>query len=484
MTLDFATLDSLRTHHPAWRLLRSDHAPLLASFLQRVFVAPNVRVMAAADLAEALEDELYALRLHLGDAAFPKPALEYLNDWAAPDKGWLRKYYKPGTDEAQFDLTPATEKAIAWLAQLSERQFIGTESRLLTLFDLLKQMSEGSEADPDKRIAELQRKRADIDAEMARVLSGDVPLLDDTALKDRFQQFMQGARELLTDFREVEHNFRQLDRRVRERIALWEGSKGALLEEIMGERDAIADSDQGKSFRAFWDFLLSSRRQEELTELLDRVLTLPAVTELKPDARTRRVHYDWMEAGEHTQRTVAALSQQLRRFLDDQAWLENRRIMDILHGIESKALALRDAAPAGSVMAMAETSADIALAMERPLFTPASKPVLADLALQAGDEDIDPSALFDQVVVDSARLSRHIRHALQSQAQISLGELVSGQPLQQGLAELVAYLQLGSETFRTVVDEATPESIRWQTLAGDGQSITRSARLPRVIFTR
>ena len=80
MTLDFATLDALRTHHPAWRLLRSDHAPLVASFLQRVFVAPNVRVKAAADLAEALEDELYALRLHLGETAFPKSALEYLND--------------------------------------------------------------------------------------------------------------------------------------------------------------------------------------------------------------------------------------------------------------------------------------------------------------------------------------------------------------------------------------------------------------------
>ncbi len=61
MTLDYATLDALRTHHPAWRLLRSDHAPLIASFLHRVFVAPNVRVMSAADLAEALEDELFAL---------------------------------------------------------------------------------------------------------------------------------------------------------------------------------------------------------------------------------------------------------------------------------------------------------------------------------------------------------------------------------------------------------------------------------------
>ena len=79
-------------------------------------------------------------RLLLGEDTFPKPALEYLNDWAVPDKGWLCKFYRAGTDEAQFDLTPASEKTLAWLEQLSERQFVGIESRLLALFDLLKQM--------------------------------------------------------------------------------------------------------------------------------------------------------------------------------------------------------------------------------------------------------------------------------------------------------------------------------------------------------
>ncbi|CAM5778685.1 DUF3375 domain-containing protein [Castellaniella caeni] len=484
--LDFATLDALRTHHPAWRLLRSDHAPLIASFLQRVFVEPNVRVMAAADLAEALEDELYALRLQLGDkgaSAFPKSALDYLNDWAQPDKGWLRKFYKTGTDEAQFDLTPATEKALVWLVQLSERQFVGTESRLLTLFDLLKQISAGSDADPDRRLADLRQKRAELDAEIARVEAGEIEVLDETAIRDRFQQFLRGAHELLADFREVEHNFRQLDRRVRERIALWDGGKGELLEEIMGERDMIADSDQGKSFRAFWDFLLSSRRQEALTELLDRVLALPAVAQLRPDGRTRRIHYDWLEAGEHTQRTVAALSQQLRRFLDDQAWLENRRIMDILRGIESKALALRAQFPAAVSMWIDLPQAEVELVMERPLHTPALKPVLASLALQAGDEAIDPAALFEQVVVDKARLTRHVRHALQGKAQVSLAELVAEQPLQQGLAELVTYLQLGCDTFTVAVDETAFESVAWQALT-EGGPIRRTARLPRVVFVR
>jgi hypothetical protein len=267
------------------------------------------------------------LREQIGAQAFPKSGADYLNDWAAHDKGWLRKFYAQGSDEPQFDLTPASEKAIAWLGTLAQRNFVGTESRLLTLFEQLRELNAGSEADPQARIADLQRRRDEIDAEMAQVLAGDMALLDDTAVKERFLQFMALARDLLTDFREVEHNFRMLDRRVRERIALWNGGKGLLLEQIMGERDAIADSDEGRSFQAFWDFLMSSSRQEELTQLLERALSLPPVQALNPDARTRRIHYDWLAAGEQTQRTVSQLSRQLRRFLDDKAWLENRRIM-------------------------------------------------------------------------------------------------------------------------------------------------------------
>jgi hypothetical protein len=460
--------------------LRSEHAPLVASFLNRVFIAPNVRVMAQADLAEALEDELFGLRQRLDASAFPKSALDYLNDWAANDKAWLRKFYRHGSDEPCFDLTPATEKACAWLTTLSERSFVGTESRLLMLFELLKQMSDGSETDPQTRIAELRKRRDDIDAEITRIADGYIPMLDDTGLKDRFQQFTALARELLTDFREVEHNFRGLDRRVRERIALWDGAKGALLEEIMGERDAIADSDQGKSFRAFWDFLMSNRRQEELTQLLERVLSLPSINELKPDIRTRRIHYDWLEAGEHTQRTVAQLSQQLRRFLDDQAWLENRRIMDILHGIEARAIALRGEPPSGEFMTIADNTADIELPMERPLYTVPLKALIADVALETDDSEIDAGALFSQTVIDKAALSRHIRHALQTRSQITLRELVDTQPLQQGLAELVAYLHLAGEAFKSLVDETITDTVTWQ--SSDGRM--KRARLPRVIFVR
>ncbi len=511
MTLDPLTLDTLRQRHPAWRLLRSDHATVVAAFLHRVFVAPNVRTMAAADLAEALEDELFALRRTLGAQAFPRPAMAYLDEWAAPERGWLRKFYRHGSDEPQFDLTPATEKAIAWLVSLTERAFVGTESRLRVLFDLVQQMSEGSDTDPQRRLAELQRRRDVIDVEIARLHAGELALLDDTALKDRFQQFLQIARELLSDFREVEHNFRQLDRAVRERIALWDGAKGALLERIMGERDAITDSDQGRSFRAFWDFLMSPQRQDELGERLDRVLALAPVVQMRPDPRTRRIHHDWLEAGQHAQRTVAQLSQQLRRFLDDRAWLENRRIMDLLRGIEAHALALRETPPAGAVTTLEAMAADIHLVLERPLYAPVARTVLQDVAvLDADGETVDASALYTLSVVDAAELARHIRQTLQQQAQVTLAELVARRPLRHGLAELVTYLQLGADRFETVVDESARETVRWEVArlaprashdattplegvasdaaaisgAADAGVLRRSATLPRVVFVR
>lgn len=482
--LHYTTLELMRQSHPAWRLLRSDHAALVASFLHRVFIAPNVRFMTQSDLTEALEDELFALHEGLGDDCFPHSALQYLNDWAAPERGWLRKFYSQSSDEPYFDLTASAEKAIVWLTTLTERSFVGTESRLLTVFALLRQMVEGSESDPQARIAELQRRRDEIDAEIARVLEGDITLLDDTALKDRFQQFIQLARNLLTDFREVEANFRKLDRRVRERIALWEGSKGALLEEIMGERDAIADSDEGRSFRAFWDFLMSSRRQEELTTLLGRVLKLPAASELKPDARIHRIHYDWLDAGEHTQRTIADLSKQLRRFLDDQAWLENRRIMDLLHSIGAKALALRETPPSGDLMALRDIAVEIELPMERPLYTPNSEPHFRDVELIPDNSDVDATVLFSQVVIDKAALACNVRQALQTHSQITLAELCETHPLEHGLAELITYLQLSSDGFKSAIDETCSDIIVWQSTSSCGQGCVKRARVPRVIFVR
>jgi flagellar motility protein MotE (MotC chaperone) len=473
----FDEISWLRGNSPAWRLLRAENAPLVLSFLDQVFVAENIRSIAAAELANRLDDELYALNERLGERAFPKPAKAYLDDWAAPEAGWLRKYYPEGSDEPHFDVTPAVEKALAWVRALQARSFVGTESRLNTVFLLLRQMAFGAETDPDERLGELRRRRQELDDEIARVQAGQLDVLEASALRDRYQQFSATARELLADFREVEENFRKLDRNLREKIATWHGAKGELLDEVLGSRETIADSDQGRSFQAFYDFLLSQARQDELNRLLESVHQLTEISEADP--RLRHIHYDWLDAAERTQATVRQLSEQLRRFLDDQVWSENRRVIDILHEIESHALRLREERiPVTTELDAA--SPDLVLPMERPLYAPVAKAAIDSSSIQPADEEADLAALFDQVYVDPAPLRRGVLRALLRGSQVGLAELVREHPLQHGLAELVAYLSLTDEGFRVVFDEQHTEQMRWR----DPDGRERIVSIPRVTFAR
>jgi len=477
--MDYQQLFAQRRAHPAWRLLAADHAPMIASFLHGRFVAPNVRTIGREQLVSLLDDHLYQLHDITGEQAFPKPAASYLDDWASDERGWLRKYYPPGLDEPHYDLTSPAELALEWLAGLGQRAFIGTESRLMTVFDLLKQIADGSEMNPRARIAELQKRKADIDAQIVQIKEGHLPLMEPTQVRERFLQMAATARDLLSDFRALDQNFRTLDRSVRERIATWDGAKGELLQQIFVWRDLIADSDEGRSFRAFWDLLMSPSRQDELGKLLDEVMALPAIRELEPDGRLRRIHYDWLEAGEVTQRTVARLSEQLRRYLDDQAWLENRRIMELIRSVEQKALSLRGQIPDAAFTEIDAAAPEMTLPMERLLYTPPFKADLRVLDIEESAAVIVTDALFEQVYVDQARLTSNVRRALQTRSQVSLAAVIHDNPIEQGLAELTTYLKLATQEVAAVIDDDRTERVNWT--GSDGRE--RQATLPMVIFT-
>lgn len=451
---------------------------MVAAFLQAVFVADNVRTISESELVERLEDVLHEHRM-ADPGAFPKPARAYLSDWSDPTRGWLRKFYPPGVDMAHYDLSPAAEKALRWLPSLAARSFIGTESRLLTAFELLRQIVEGAEEDPELRIAALRDRRAEIDEQIARIEAGEVPVLDDTAIRDRFQQFADTAAALLSDFREVEENFRSLDREVRERIAAWDGARGALLDDVIGARDAIGRSDQGVSFQAFWDFLMASERQEELGRLLDRALDLPALESAAgSDPRLRFVLLDWLRAGDAVQRTVAGLSQQLRRFLDDQAYLENRRIAELVRSIEAHALVVRDDQPAGTIIEIAQSRADVHLPMARRMYRRPPQVELDDDAVEPGSGDFSADGLFTQFAVDAQALRHGITRALAGRDQVALAEIVADAPITHGLAEVVTYLDLADELGAVFRPDAQ-STLVWEGPAGDV-----TAQVPDVIFVR
>lgn len=477
--MDLDQIDMLWDRHPAWRLLRARNAPLVLSFLGRYFIDENHGASSMSDLVRALDDHLYAIH-QVEPGRYPADPLVYLDDWSAPEAGWLRRFYPAGSEDVHYDVTPALEKAYRWLESLQVRSFVGTESRLHTLIELLRQMVHGTETDPAAQITELKRRRAVIDEELQRVEDGQMTVLSETGLRDRYQQFASTARELLSDFREVEENFRVLDRSAREKIAAWDGGKGDLLADLIGSRTDIAASDQGRSFQAFYDFLLSEQRQDELAGLLATVQAMPRI---ESDHRLRSVHHDWADAAERTQQTVRNLSEQFRRFLEDQVWIENRRVLELVRAVELAAIAVRHIPPstADEVGLMVdEPGIRISLPFERPLYDPQPEVEVDSLIAPEAHEPVELDALFAQRFVDAARLVDNIRAIVPRLSTASLDDIVALYPVEEGIAEILGYLSLGDQ------DDVVVDIAEGQMLIdySDAQGVARRATMPRVTVTR
>lgn len=477
--MDHDTLDRLRQTHVAWRLLAADHAPLILSFLALTFILPNRRAIAAPELVAHLDNYLDQLSETHGTERYPKSARQYLEDWAGPERAYLRKYYPRSGEEAEFDLTPAAEKAVEWIQNLRPQQFVGTESRLLTLFQLLRDLATAAQVDPAVRVQELERRRTELEREIERVRSGQVGPLDATQVKERYLQIEDTARHLLGDFRQVEDNFRGLDAQTRERVATSTQAKGALLDDIFGETDHIRRSDQGKSFDAFWEFLMSPARQDELQAWLLRVHELPVVQELSREDFVRGVPSLLLEAGEKVHGTLAQLVEQLRRFVDDQAHLENRRILDLIHAIEAHAIHVKADPPYGPEFVMLDAVApEFDLPMCRSLYRPSRNPVLGLAAIEEGTPELNLTVLFTQTVVDEKLLCAHVAELLRSRSQVTLAELTATFPPEHGLAEVVAYLKIAGDQGATV-DESVTDTV---VIPPSGAKAEKRVSLPRVIF--
>ena len=479
--MDYGTLENLKKTHTALKLLNADNMPLIVSFFYRTFILSNKRSIAMTDLVTLLDDYLFFLKEQTGENRFTRPAKAYLEEWASGENAFLRKYYSATGDDALMDLTPAVEKVVEWLQSLKQQQFVGTESRLLTVFELLKDIVYKTDQDPENRIKILEDRKKEIDKEIERIKNQGVLPYDSTQIKERFFQLEDTVRKLLSDFRQVEHNFRKLDRETREHIAKSDKSQGALLDEIFHDQDAIWDSDQGKSFKAFWEFLMSKVSQKQLREMLIRIQSIKEIKEMNPDPFLFDIQYHLLDAGEKVYNTSALLTEQLGKYLDEQTYLENKRIMDLIKKIEKKAIDIRHNPPVKKKFAFMDmVKPQLDSTMTRPLFVPPKTPVVNLAGLKQGSAIIEMAALYKQVYVDVAKLRFNIKNALETKNQVSLADIINQFPLENGLAELLAYLNLAFNNKNAAINDFQTETVFYTTKNGKSKQVI----MPQVIFTR
>ena len=474
-------LSSLR-QSAAIKLLQSQNAPLILSYLVDQFKLKQRSAIPHTEMLENLTAYLEALHeSHPG--RYSGTAVYYLRLWCDDDHRFLRRYYETNSDEPVYDLTPDTERAIAWVEELQKSDFVGTESRFLRIFDLLQEIVTYGTEDVPARLEQLEKEKARLQAQIDEIeATGQIEQYSQTQIKERFFEANDVARRLLSDFREVEENFRAIARQVQEQQLMVEARKGQILRHVLDADIALKESDQGRSFYAFWEFLISAQRQEALQALLTAVYRLPDLQQIDAtqSQRLRRLKRSLIDAAAKIVESNRRLGEQLRKLLDEQNLAEARRVMELATEIKQTAVQLVAHPPAEKAFLWIEADPAIDMPLERPLWREPAITNYANIEPEAEMVELSQShleALFSQFYVDESHLRRRIATLLQKKGVVTLGKVTAVYPITQGLAELITYAALAAHNEANQIDGDSWEEI---VLGENG----RVARLPRIVYKK
>jgi hypothetical protein len=469
-------LRALRTE-PAWRLLSADNAPVVVVLLQTHLLEKD-RKLPASLLVERLGRHLEQLRAEGWD--LPQAASAYLADWLTA--GWLERSYAGGGEE-EYELTAPAIQAIRFVQGLSAQRAVATESRLAVVIQQLVRLADQTESDPEARIEQLLRERERIDAEIAAVRAGRLETLAEDRALERLREILALADELASDFRRVRDEFRGLNRELRERIVESDGNRGEVLEAVFAGVDLIADSEAGRTFKAFWRLLTDPRQSTELEAAMEALVTRDFMSRLERSERRALLGLTrlLLERGGEVHEVLQHFARGLKQFVQSQEYREQRRMTRLLKTAQRRALALKDRVkpyqPIGEDLRL--TSAALRSVSQFRLHDPSLEGTDAGILAAAASEISLESigALVAHSEIDFRTLKAHVRALLAERPQVSVAELLATFPAEQGLGSLVGYIALGAR--HGVVSDAR-DRVCWCGLDG----VQRCARIPRIYFVR
>lgn len=478
--MNYADLLYLQKNHVALEFIKKDHMPLIAAFLHQAFKEQNRLKIDEPTLNEMLFDFLAGINLDRPEPIYPLGPKAYLTQWT--EASILTKSYEKQRDHAIFKLTSGSELALRWLASLQKSEFVGTESKLLQILHLLQNLVENTTEDTDVRLAQLEEQKSNIQTQIDRINAGETPeQLDDTRIKERFFEMERLANELLSDFREIEENFQALDQQARERQLKKQMSRGQVVGEVLDAHDELWNSDQGRSFSAFWELLMNTDQQDNLEKMIQTLRELP---QLGTDGRRSvisRLKYNLMEVGDQVNQSNHQLIAQLRRFLDAQVLLEHKKMNDTIEEFQRLALEHKDLIPPRTNFFALPDKPEMDFVINRPFFSPAERPVIKHEPIEKGVPQAKATRLFEQVYVNQEALKKNIRYLLRRNSQVSLKEVCAHFPIEKGLSELVTYIEVAKKDKKAIIDEEDQEVIEVNDPSQMGQIHRYS--IPKVLFT-
>lgn len=482
--MDINQLVQTLNNSPSVKLLKMRSAEFFLAFVTSVF--DEQMAIGEEKLQMLLENRLDNQREDITDEDINIETLGESNETKAKrlikewtDKGLFANYQNED-GEIIYELSSHTSKVIDWVTSLKKEEYIGTESKFKTLFSQLKDLVEFSNEDREKRLELLRQKKEDIERQIESLEMGEeIEVYEDYQIEPRYNSLNKLAKELLSDFKEVDDNFKKIIKQIYKRQTENEGKKD-ILNYIFDAYAELKDSQQGKSFYAFWEFLLSSELQKEWDELTDLLYkTLDKRNIDSKDKFLKEMKKHLFDAGEKVSKTNDRMSENLSLIIRNNGNSDTQATKQVINDIKKMLLNTAQNKERNNTSLNYEVI-ELKLPTERQLnLTPKQEVEYNNIPTEA-DLDINELERIDKLYnyhqIDRRILRKRIDIILRENTQTTLAEVIEqNNGIEKGLSELFGYIAILKE-YKTIVSDNRTQEIIF--------SKNKTITIPEIIITQ
>jgi len=485
--IDIEKIAEILNNSPSVELLRLRNKEALIVFLINTFsnqqgaISEEKIVVQLADFLDYRKiekDEESDIEVY---DSFETKAKKYILSWT--NKGFLTNY-PDEQGEVFYELSSHSSKTIDWLASLKKEEFVGTESKFNNIFNQLKELVENTNEDSEKRIQLLEEKKLEIEQQIQRIKTGeDIKVYEEFEIVPRFNQINQSAKELLTDFKEVEDNFKEITKVIYQKHANGTLTKSDILEFTFDALDALKESQQGKSFYSFWSFVLNPDLQnkwESLIKELYRTLEEKSIPVNDPFLKAMKKHLHG--AGQKVYKANDKMAEKLSRIIRENESSQSEATKIIIQEIKKQLVEISKKKRKPDISFELETEIEINIPFERKLTTEQNEEIIYKDKPKIADEDITTSnhlvKLFSQLNIDKDLLRKRVKDVLKEKSQTTLLEVVEYYGgLDKGLPELFGYIGIVKD-FKHIISPDKTQSIVFDS------KYRKQIRIPEIIIIK
>ena len=485
--LDTTQILTILQTSPSIELLSVKNRELIITFLVNTFADPQSAISSEnihTQLTDLLEQREIKNDEEVGIKDFDTyetKAKKYIQNWT--NKGFLSNY-QDKSGEIFYETSAHTNKTMDWLRSLKKEEYVGTESKFNNILNQLKELVEFSNENPETRLAFLEEKRREIDEQIQKIKKNEnIKILKEFEIRPRFVQLTQSARELVSDFKEVENNFKEITKSIYQKYADESATKKEVLHSGFDAWEDLQESPQGKNFEGFWSSISNRTSREEWNDLIRKLYkTLEKNAISVEDDFLKETRKYLALSGEKIHASNKKMTSKLTHIICENENSQSEATKSTIQDIKNSLLQISKMQDQPNIGFEIETHLSINLPFERKLIYEPKKEITYFTKPKLANENISDSLhlkkLFTQTYIDKAQLRERIKNMLKQKSQFTLLEVVEHYGgLEKGLSELLGYISIVKEFQHSIKLEKT------QSIVFDAKN-RKNIRIPQIIITK